>query len=103
MAAHRIDGDPHLGQTLRTPSGWLVIDFEGEPSKAVAERVRPDSVLRNVAGMLRSFDYAAQHQLAEWGDVAQPELQLAAWASEWANRNQSAFCYGYAGVAGTEP
>jgi maltokinase len=84
LATQRVHGDFHLGQTLHTPDGWKIIDFEGEPAKTMAERVVPDSVWRDVAGMLRSFDYAA-------ASVTGPG------SAGWAEECRQAFLRGYAG------
>jgi maltokinase len=108
LITQRIHGDLHLGQTLRTPRGWLLIDFEGEPAKPLALRRTPESALRDVAGMLRSFDYAAYHQLFEWGEWAHDGKDVregpSTWhAEEWSTRNREAFCDGYTSGAGVDP
>ena len=91
----RVHGDLHLGQTLRTSRGWKLVDFEGEPAKPLAERRLPDSRWRDVAGMLRSFDYAAQSVVKDLYSSEEPGSQVTYRAQEWLQRNRTAFLEGY--------
>ncbi len=94
--ATRIHGDYHLGQVLRTDLGWIVIDFEGEPARPSAERRLRWSPLRDVAGMLRSFDYAAAAALAERTSPDDPAWEeLSAQGDAWAQANRDAFWQAY--------
>jgi maltokinase len=95
-AAIRIHGDLHLGQFLRSDTGWFVLDFEGEPARPPSERRSHSSPLRDVAGMLRSFDYAGRTVLAERGrDVDRELLEL---TEAWEERARDAFWEGYLSV-----
>ena len=99
ITIQRIHGDYHLAQVLGTSSGWIVLDFEGEPASPLSQRRARSSPLRDVAGMLRSFDYAARHQVLTRPDPA----SLGPQASDWVRRNSDAFCAGYAAAGGLDP
>jgi len=92
VQTQRVHGDFHLGQVMRTVTGWVLLDFEGEPSRSLEERRAMHPAMKDVAGMARSFDYAAHHL---GGD---PEVAL-----QWARRNFNCFCKGYATVTGHDP
>lgn len=93
----RIHGDFHLGQVLQAPGrGWVLLDFEGEPLRPMAERTQPDLALRDVAGMLRSFDYVAGSLRLDDPDRSSQAVQ------EWARTARRAFVHGYAEHSGAD-
>lgn len=95
----RIHGDYHLAQTLHAHEGWVALDFEGEPSVPLALRRVPAPALRDVAHMLRSFDYEAR-----LGLLGHPEAaRLRGIGEAWAERCQAAFCAGYTESCGVDP
>ncbi|WP_154096421.1 maltokinase N-terminal cap-like domain-containing protein [Microbacterium testaceum] len=90
----RVHGDLHLGQVLDTPrNGWVLLDFEGEPLRPIHERLKPDVAVRDVAGMLRSFDYVSGAVADDDGDAVRA----------WVIAAQQAFLQGYAETAGRVP
>ena len=99
LPVQRIHGDYHLGQVMRASKGWVALDFEGEPAVPLAVRRAPAPALRDVAGMLRSIDYAARHQLVGQSAAA----GVSALADAWARQCQAAFCAGYAAGRGADP
>jgi maltokinase len=102
LVVQQVHGDLHLGQTLRTASGWKIVDFEGEPAKPLAERQLPDSPWRDVAGMLRSFDYAprvVEKAMTEGERADDSGLHISGRAEQWAERNKNHFLTAYAGGA----
>jgi maltose alpha-D-glucosyltransferase/alpha-amylase len=100
----RIHGDYHLGQLLRTGSDFLLIDFEGEPARPLEERRQKQSPLRDVAGMLRSFSYAARSALAVAIEQSPNNAaNLEAWATAWENAAGNAFLRGYRSTISAKP
>lgn len=92
-AQQRIHGDYHLGQVLGVPDrGWVLVDFEGEPLRPMRERSVLDSPMRDVAGMLRSFDYVA-------GSLAMSQSTP---AEDWAAAARAAFSAGYSEASGRD-
>ncbi len=99
VPVQRIHGDYHLGQVMRSKHGWVALDFEGEPAVPLTQRRALAPALRDVAGMLRSFDYAARHQLIGHPDAG----SVASVAEAWVRHCQSAFLAGYAARGGSDP
>jgi trehalose synthase-fused probable maltokinase len=89
----RIHGDYHLGQVLLVTRDWLIIDFEGEPARPLEQRRTKQPPLRDVAGMLRSFSYAALVPLMERGNSVSESLKP--WAEEWEKLARDSFLTGY--------
>ncbi|HJL18862.1 MAG TPA: maltose alpha-D-glucosyltransferase [Sandaracinaceae bacterium LLY-WYZ-13_1] len=96
----RIHGDFHLGQVLVAGGDFVIIDFEGEPARSLKDRRRKRSPLRDVAGMLRSFDYARASALR--GDRVRPDdvASLAPWARAWADWVSAAYLKSWREAAG---
>ena len=86
-----IHGDLHLAQVIQGDTGWVVLDFEGEPARRRAARYTVSSPLRDVAGLLRSLHYAAAVGRAEWGEDGELDLL----ALGWEQRNREALLRGY--------
>jgi maltose alpha-D-glucosyltransferase/alpha-amylase len=100
----RMHGDLHLGQVLYTGRDFVIIDFEGEPARPVSERRIKQSPLRDVAGMLRSFDYVARTSLEirrERGLMSEVDAALnESWASWWTKAATAAYLGGYMDTPG---
>jgi maltose alpha-D-glucosyltransferase / alpha-amylase len=111
----RIHGDYHLGQTLRVGAGagdgdssggdFVLLDFEGEPARTLTERRRKQSPLKDVAGMLRSFSYAAFAGLKKYSEEHPdgPADQMHEWARAWQNAATGEFLSAYRETIGAKP
>jgi maltose alpha-D-glucosyltransferase/alpha-amylase len=92
----RVHGDYHLGQVLRTKADFVILDFEGEPARPLAERRAKESPLKDVAGMVRSFSYAAYASLMHYSS-RRPEdfARLQPIADEWQKQIVQVFLHAY--------
>jgi maltose alpha-D-glucosyltransferase/alpha-amylase len=100
----RIHGDYHLGQVLQAKSDYVIIDFEGEPARPLAERRAKVSPLKDVAGMVRSLGYAAYSALIAY-TTRRPEdwKSLEPWARLWERSTAAEFLRGYRHTAQNAP
>ncbi len=96
----RVHGDYHLGQVLYTGHDFVIIDFEGEPTRTLYERRLKRLAMRDVAGMLRSFSYASQAALRSQEIPAEKLASLQAWARFWVDSVSAVFLKGYLTTAG---
>jgi maltose alpha-D-glucosyltransferase/alpha-amylase len=97
----RCHGDYHLGQVLWVDNDFVILDFEGEPTRTVAERRARQSPLKDVAGMLRSFDYAAHAGLFAFTQSHPDDFgRLGPWAVLWRQWTSAAFLREYRATAG---
>ncbi|HZB27465.1 MAG TPA: maltose alpha-D-glucosyltransferase, partial [Gemmatimonadales bacterium] len=99
----RIHGDYHLGQVLFTGKDFIIVDFEGEPSRSLSERRFKRSPLRDVAGMIRSFEYAAAFAIRHGPGRPEDIPLLRPWARVWHRWASARFLRGYLTVAGDPP
>ncbi|MFL6543137.1 MAG: maltose alpha-D-glucosyltransferase [Chthoniobacterales bacterium] len=99
----RIHGDYHLGQVLYTGKDFIILDFEGEPARALSERKLKRSALRDVAGMVRSFQYAAYSALWQPAMRSEDIPFLEAWADVWYREMSSVFLQSYLAVTRGAP
>ncbi|HEX3817831.1 MAG TPA: maltose alpha-D-glucosyltransferase [Chthoniobacterales bacterium] len=91
----RIHGDYHLGQVLYTGKDFVILDFEGEPARALSERKLKRSALRDVAGMMRSFQYAAYSALWQSTTREEDRVFLERWADLWYRQMSAYFLQSY--------
>ncbi|MDD5198916.1 MAG: maltose alpha-D-glucosyltransferase [Terrimicrobiaceae bacterium] len=89
----RVHGDYHLGQVLNTGNDFVIVDFEGEPRRSLGERLLKRSPLVDVAGMLRSFDYAMETSLLQQKE--DDRTRLRPWAARWLSAIRREFLTGY--------
>ncbi len=96
----RIHGDYHLGQVLYTGHDFVIIDFEGEPTRSLYERRLKRLAMRDVAGMLRSFSYASQAALRSQQIAPERLAELHGWARFWVDSVSAVFLKSYLATAG---
>ncbi len=95
MLKTRVHGDYHLAQVLLTKNDFVIVDFEGEPARAVADRRSKQSPMRDVAGMLRSFSYVRASALRSASHTADEQAHMLQPAIEWEAATRAAFLRGY--------